>query len=238
MAFMEAGFGGSLGGQFRLRVNVDVIGQEQGNNRSLIRYTAWLERVQSSGGSAPFNYSTTYGNTNINGHNPQRAIGGYIWPVNEVGRRYYLAQNEDYWIYHDGAGNANPVFGANFDMANSPLITSAAVAQNVGMPHINRYANIDGFNVDWTTDEAIRIAWHSDSNVSAISWWSSGIDGGAHHDEGSGGQGWFVKELHNLASQTTYDFKVAVQRADSGLWTESGTLYATTLAQNNFFGIL
>lgn len=234
MAFMEAGFGGSLGGQFRIRAQVDVAGQEQGNNRTLITYNAWLERVQSSAGNAPYNYNTTYGHTNINGYNPGRSIGGYIWPVNEVGRRYYLAQNEQYWIYHDGNGDANPVFGADFNMDNYPYITSGSVAQYVAMPHINRYANITGFNLGSITDEAINLNASADVYCSNFEF---SKDGGASW-QGVGGGGSQQITYRNLPSNTTFNTMVRITRGDNGLVTTSGVAPNTTKPQNNFLGIL
>lgn len=115
--------------------------------------------------------------------------------------------------------------------------TSSATSQVWNLPQIPRYAVIDGGpNFDDVTDEWIRVAWHSDRAVDYISWWSNAYDGGGHHDIPSSGQGWFYLDLHNLISNKQYDFTVAIRNAASGLWTNSGTVYATTKAQNNFVG--
>lgn len=229
MAFWEAGFSGVYGGAYRLRVNVDVLGQEPSNNRTLIRYNAWMEQI----GSAAYSVhnTSTSGNTNINGYNPARS--GSL-SLNGPGQRRYLAQNEDYWIGHDGNGDANPFFGANYNTGVSQVLASST-GGNYAMPHINRYANITSFGADLVTDASFRFTWYADANVDYISWWSVVYDGGGHHDIPASGTGPFQITLDSLLSDTTYDVTVAVRRADSGLWTTSGTINARTGSQNNFF---
>jgi hypothetical protein len=132
------------------------------------------------------------------------------------------------------AGNGTGSFSIGGDVAVFQSGTSSG-SGGFGLPTIPRYATINGFNIDWVTDAALRFAWHSDSNVDFISWWSVAYDGGGHHDIPASGQGWFAIELFNLLSEKTYDITVAVRRADSGLWTTSGTQFPTTLKQNNMF---
>lgn len=233
MAFWESSFSGSSGGNYRLRQQVDVLGQEVGNNRTLIRYNAWVAKV---GGSGVYNLvDGAAGNTNINGYNPGRSWGTYDFRAYSV---RYIAQNEDYWVYHNSSGDANPYFAVYWDLRNGGTLGSATTGGNTWMPHINRYAGITGYTLDQITDTSIRLNWNADANVDYISWWSSKIDGGAHHDIPTSGSGTWRITPTNLKSDTQYDFKVAVRRQDSGLWTESGTLYATTLGQNNFLGMM
>lgn len=229
MAFWEAGFSGIYGGAYRLRVNVDVLGQEASNNRTLIRYNAWMEQIGSSAYSV-FNSSTS-GHTNINGYNPAR--GGSL-SLNGPGQRRYLAQNEDYWIAHDSNGDANPFFGADYNTGVSQVLASSA-GGNFGMPHINRYANIVYFGADLVTDASFRFNWGADAFCDYVSWWSVAYDGGGHHDIPVGGTGGFEITLSSLLSDHDYDVTVAVRRADSGLWTNSGTIVVHTGSQNNFF---
>lgn len=229
MAFWEASFGGSSGGSYRLRQSVDILGQETGNNRTLIRYNAYIDKVA---GTGFWNLSTTSGATNINGYVPGRSWASYDF---RAYTRKYIAQNEDYWIYHDGAGDANPYFAVSWNLNNGSSLTTASTGGNFAMPHINRYATITSVVLNNVTDEKIQVNWNSDVNVDYVSWWSSMIDGGAHHDIPVSGTGTFIVYPANLRSGTVYDFKVAVRHADSDLWTESGVYYTTTLPQNGFF---
>lgn len=231
MAFWEAAFTGSYGGAYRLRVQADVIAQEQGNNRSLVRYNAWVEQV---GGSAySVNNPSASGSTNKNGQVDGR--GGGI-SLNGAGQRKYLAQNEDLWVYHNGSGDATAYFDAGWDMKLSSYgYGTASTGGTMGMPHINRYANITAFYFATVTDTLITFNWNADATCDYVSWWSPQIEGGAHHDIPVSGAGTFSISRDNLASGTYYEVRVAVRRADSGLWTESGTISTTTGAQNNFF---
>jgi hypothetical protein len=135
-------------------------------------------------------------------------------------------------VGHDGAGNGTLQMNMSCDIYASP--SSAGNTTTWSLPTIPRYAVIDGFNINQTTDELIEFAWHADRNCDIISWWSGAYDGGGHHDIAAGGQGWWTIDLHNLISGKTFDITTAVRSAASGLWTTSGTLYATTLTQNNF----
>jgi hypothetical protein len=137
-------------------------------------------------------------------------------------------------VGHDANGNLTINIG---DYMNAPVNEATTASINWTLPQIPRYANIDGGpNFDDVTDEWIRVAWHADRSVDYVTWWSNAYDGGAHHDTPASGQGWFYADLHNLKSNTQYDFIVAVRNAASGLWTQSGTAYATTKAQNNIMG--
>lgn len=231
MAQWSAKFGGSNNGNIWLVVDVALQSQNVAGNYSTIIYNAWIER---RGTTSAFNNSATFGHTNINGYNPGRSLGSYNFGSVS---HYDLAVNESYNIGHDAGGNANPFFGADYDLNNSPLLTTASAGGNYALPTIPRYANIDGFNIDSATDTAIQFSWHSDAVVDYISWWSTAYDGGGHHDTPSSGQGWFTINLTNLKSETLYDITVAVRRADSGLWTQSGTATPVTAKQSNFFDL-
>lgn len=209
-----------------IRIETQLAGQEVGNNRSLINWQCYVDfnggtYAQLDGGWVA--YSGNYALYNNGGRVANSASGTFTMG------------SGSFWVYHDNAGNAS--YGVDAHVAVYQSGTTSA-AGSEGLPTIPRYANIDGFNVDWVTDSAIRIAWHADRGCDYISWWSGRLDGGGHHDEYVGNsQGWFVKEFYNLRSETTYDFAVAIRNSASGLWTTSGTTYPTTGKQNKFFDI-
>jgi hypothetical protein len=137
-------------------------------------------------------------------------------------------------VGHDGNGNLTINIG---DYMNAPINEATTSSINWTLPQIPRYANIDGGpNFDVVTDERVRVAWHADRNCDYTSWWSTAYDGGARHDAPASGQGWFYLDINRLKSNTQYDFVVSVRNAASGLWTNTGTAYTTTHAQNNIMG--
>lgn len=241
MAFWEAGLGGTYGGSFRIRVNVDVIGQEVNNNRTLVRYNAYIDRVSTSGGRI-FNGFATYGHTNKNGDNPQR--GPFTYDSTGNGRVITMAANEDLWVYHDGNGDANPYFAADYDAGNGPYLTSGAAGGNFGMPHINRYTTITNFFTYEVNDTNFKI-YTSTSDVcnflqvsleDGVGWRDvTGATFTAYAFQVGGPDGFLGVDLPSNAS---YNLRVRVRRADSGLWTESGVISVTTLGQGGIFDIM
>lgn len=229
MALIEAGMGGTLGGQHRIRQQIDVVGQEIGNNRTLIQYSAWLERVIS--GSRVWNYDPTPGVTNINGYAPGRAINGY--DSRSAGQRWYMAQNEQYWIGHDGNGDANPYFRADYDARNPNYLTSGWCAGNVWMPHINRFTNITRFDTSNVSDVGFTINAGVDSMANFLRY--SLEDGVGWRDQFGGNFYNYSFALGgNFPSNKAYNLRISVRRADSGLWTDSGVIGVITKGQSGF----
>lgn len=229
MAQWSNTFNGSAGASYRLTLNVDLVSQSIAGNYSTVSVSAWVTKLS---GTGYFSFSNSGGgNINVNGNVMGRSFGNYDFRSQTT---YYFAQNEQYTIGHDAGGNANPYFGAYYDLQNSPGTSSTG--GNWQLPTIPRYASITSFNQS-VTDEALSFNWTSSDAVDYISWWSNAYDGGGHHDTPSGGTGPFSITLHNLKSNTGYDVTVAVRRADSGLWTQSGTATPVTLGQNNFMDL-
>lgn len=234
MAFWEAGFGGNSGGQFRIRVHADVVAQEEENNRSLVRYTAYVDRIAS--GSRIWTGYNTYGNTNINGYNPQR--GPYRYDTTGAGRVITMAANEDYWVGHDGNGNANPYYGANYDPANSPYWTGGSTGGHYWLPPLYRYADPTVFEVVSVTDVSmtLRIATNRVVNSIAISLTAGGnwyyFDGDTTNRLCTIGSA-----ANPLPSGKTFPIRISLRRRASGYWKEAGNWNVATASQNNFFEI-
>jgi len=217
---------GGYGGNY-IFTNWQLASQNVGGNYSTIN---WQTYFHFQGADAQLDNGNTAWN------------GGYLWTSgrdHNFGSTYTVRDiglaSGSFNIGHDGAGNATLNMSNHIDVYQSGSSNGSGAW---GLPTIPRYANIDGYNIDWATDASIRIAWHADRGCDYISWWSGVYDGGGHHDEYVGNsQGWFIKEFYNLRSDTTYDFTVAVRNAASGLWTTSGTAYPHTGHQNNFFDV-
>lgn len=215
-------------------------------------YTYFYFQWQLGGQDTNGNYSVINWQWGINisggaywGSNAIKSVSGYVegnlvfgantWS-NQSGNGDHQLLSGSINIGHNGDGTKT------FSISSTGWFWDGGNYGNSGsweLPTIPRYATIDGYNIDWTTDAAIRFAWHADRGCDYISWWSTAYDGGGHHDEYVGNsQGWFVKELYNLPSEKTFDVKVAVRNAASGLWTESGTAYPATGKQSKMFKVL
>lgn len=210
----------------RIRIESQFAGNNDSGNYSQVNWQCYVDFT--GGTHAQLDqgwvaYSGNYAIYNNGGRVSNQAYNGF-----QMG-------SGSFNVGHDYNGNAGYGIDAHVAVYGSGT-TSAAGSE--GLPHIERFTQLDGFNVDWVTDQAIRIAWHFNRPVDYISYWSGALDGGGHHDEYVGNsQGWFVKEFYNLRSDTTYDFTVAGRYSVSGNWTTSGTTYPTTGHQNNSFDI-
>lgn len=212
-------FGGAYG--YRTHLDWQLASQNVGSNFSTINWQAYaifyggaFSRVND--GVVNSNVGTVF---NQGGTINNRASGSFQFGSGSFN------------VGHDGAGNAQLQMNAQITADTPPI--SYAPTTTWQLPTIPRYAGITFFNQQ-ATDEAVNFQWGSTDNVDYASWWSSAYDGGGHHDFAAGGTGPFQISLHNLQSEKAYDITVAVRRADSGLWTTSGTAYPTTLKQSNF----
>ncbi len=233
MPSWSAGYGGSIGGQFRLVVEGDLVAQEEDNNRSLVRYRAYMTRV--SGGSRAWNLYGTPGNTNFNGDNPGRNIN-YDFNIG-IGARFYLVNNWDKWIGHDGAGNATIYLGANHNASNSPYITTAATGGNWGLPGLYQGIGISGVSFNTITDVSfkVRVTTNRTANRLELS-----INGGAWTTYYNGNFSDVTVQVGSPTSQlnmnTSYSVRARVRRASNGNLGESGTTSVVT-AVGGFFDI-
>lgn len=211
----------------RIRIEWQLASQNTGGNYSTINWQAYVDFVgcdaQLDNGYVGWNGGGLYDN------------GGRVYNYAGNFSNHTVGMGSgSFNVGHDGVGNAS--FSMNGDVAVFSSGTSST-SGSWSLPQIPRYAVIDGFNIDSITDEKIVFSWHADRNCDYISWWSGEIDGNAHHDIATSGQGWWTITQSNLISEKTYSIRVAVRNAASGLWTESSTQFPTTLKQANFFAM-
>jgi hypothetical protein len=212
----------------RIRIEWQLAGQNVGGNYSTINWQGYVDFVscdaQLDNGHVNWNGGALYNN------------GGRVYNYAGNFSNHTIGMGSgSFNIGHDGAGNAT--LNLNGSIAVYASGTSSTNV-NWGLPTIPRYASITAFYFGAVTDESITINWNASDNCDYVSWWSGEIDGGAHHDIPVSGSGTFSIARSGLLSETAYGFQVAVRRADSGLWTESGVISTTTLKQANFFGRL
>ena len=140
-----------------------------------------------------------------------QSLGTYYFGTKTV-------QTKQIKILHEEDGTASREVAAIFN--------GAAYGTNSGrgsftLPTIERYATFTSHAIESVTQNNIQVKWSADSEISAIQY---SIDGG----------GWIGTSLTSpysitgLKSGTTYSIKTRIKRKDSGLWTESQALSATT----------
>lgn len=93
--------------------------------------------------------------------------------------------------------------------------------QWVGLDSIPRYANFTENRIDSTGLNSITVRWNADANVD---WLQYSLNGGSWTNT----SGHPTYTINNLSPGTQYSIRTKIRRTDSGLWTESGTIYGTT----------
>lgn len=218
---------GGNGGNYFF-INWQLAGQDINGNYSVINWQAYFHY---NGADAQLD------NGFVDAAGARRWTNGgriYNYQGNFSTRNLALASGS-FNVGHDGAGNGSFGIGGSVVVFGSG---SSGASQGFSLPTIPRYANITTFYLDNVTDASLRINWGADANCDYVSWWSNAYDGGIHHDIPVSGSGLFQISLNNLVSDRDYDVRVAVRRADSGLWTESGTATTRTAVQANMFLLL
>lgn len=131
-------------------------------------------------------------------------------------------------VYHDGSGNYTLPVSASIVYYNGNVSSGSA---SWALPNIPRYANITAFNQS-STDVSIGAYISTDVTCDLLQF---SLDGAGWETYTSGG---FTSQSAtlggNLSSGVVHTLKARVRRADSGLWTETGTANVTTKSQNNF----
>lgn len=109
------------------------------------------------------------------------------------------------------------------DKTNNYIPASGSVQTDwTALTTIPRYANFTSHYVSGATDNSVTVYWNADASCDYIQY---SLNGGAWTDT----SGYPTYTIGGLSSGTSYSIKTRIRRADSGLWTESGTIYATTL---------
>lgn len=211
----------------RFRIEWQLAGQNTAGNYSTINWQAYIDFV---GCDAQLDNGVVSSNVGTHYSNPGRV---YNYAANFSNHTVTMGSGS-FDIGHNADGTQNLSMSGGIDIFQSGRSNASSAWS---LPTINRFATITQFYLDNITDERIRLNWAADVTCNFVSWWSTAYDGAVHHDIAVNGTGLFQITLNQLISNKTYDFQVAVRRADSNLWTNSGVLNATTLLQNKFFDL-
>lgn len=187
--------------------------QDVANNRTRIKIDYYLKMV---GTRTPTDMSS---GVYINGSSTNNYIS---IPQKSYSTGTYYLGSKDWYIYHDSSGNGSYTFRGILYGGGIWTNRYTTGTTTYTLPTIPRYTSITNFytqNITLTSFSFVVTA--SD----AIDWVQHSLNGGAWTDSGN-------QVISGLQPGTQYSLRTRVRRTSSGLWTESGTIYATTTQIN------
>lgn len=183
--------------------------QDIANNRTRIKIDYYLKMV---GTRTPTDMSS---GVYINGSSTNNYIS---IPQKSYSTGTYYLGSKEWYIYHDSSGNGSFTFRGILYGGGKWTNRYTTGTTTYTLPTIPRYTSITNFytqNITLTSFSFVVTA--SD----AIDYVQHSLNGGAWTDSGN-------QVISGLQPGTQYSLRTRVRRTSSGLWTESGTIYATT----------
>lgn len=204
---------GSINGNYRLELNVWE------NWSSMDNYSSvhWEVILRATG-----NYSfSTIGSTivvNVDGE----VYNAYSQKSLSAGGAITIASG-DKNVWHNADGTKAIYCSASYSQSSSASYTpgNMSCGGDMWLSNIPRYANFTQHYVSARSINTVSIHWEADSSINA---WQHSINGGGWQDCNGGN----TYVISNLSPNTTYYIRTRIRRSDSGLWTESGNISATT----------
>lgn len=186
--------------------------QNKSDNYSTVSWEVRAKRVNS-------NWVKFYNvNLNINGD------------IRNLSGQYYndtVIASGSFTVWHNATGDGSFLMSmsANVYYSSGGSISGSGTCW---LDNIPRYLNSINISNNGSGLNSISVKWNCNPNADYIQY--SLNDGGwtdAHGDSGSTGtSGTF--SIGQLSPNTSYRVKIRLRRADSGLWSESGTITITT----------
>lgn len=220
-------------------IEADVIGQEPGNNRSLVRVYMVARNGPGGSTSSQFNNSGLQRWWNNTGQSSQHGPVSPFLPSGVPNGNERWREMYDYWLNHDGNGNAQLQFGMNVtyppntdadgDDYISGIWSAPRIGQAPGAPGAPTYSDIAATSVTLSWAAAPR--GHADiTNYNWEVWLSGGgspvlnVTGGVFYSDNTADNG-------TLQSNTLHSGRVRALNGDgwgpySG-WTDFLTLPGT-----------
>ena len=121
-------------------------------------------------------------------------------------------------IYHNNDGTRS--FSASASAGIYAYAVNVSGSGSWSLDTIPRYADITQFDVSAVDETTIKFTWGANASCDAIQY---SVDGG-----GWTGGVYPTTNIGGLSANAQHSVRIRVKRADSQLWTESGTKYATT----------
>lgn len=143
--------------------------------------------------------------------------------VRSLNRNNAVEVSANYNAVHNDDGNLSGYAWARWDKASSNQYvpdSGSAQTDNIALTYIPRYTNISSFNFQSATETSATFNWNATDNVDAVQYSLNG-------SEWTGTSG-TTFSIYGLNASTGYSLRIRVKRADSQLWTESGTIQFST----------
>lgn len=121
-------------------------------------------------------------------------------------------------IYHSADGTKS--FSVSYNASLTSASNVIGGTETFTLDTIPRYANFTEHYIYSAGLNSVTVKWNADASVD---WVQYSINGGNWIDTAG-----LTYTIGGLAPNTAYNIRTRIRRADSGLWTESGYIYATT----------
>lgn len=206
---------GSINGNFRLELNVWENWVNNAENYSSVHW----EVILRSTGAYNFQLIGSTIAVNVDGE----VYNAYSQKNLSAGGAITIASG-DKNIWHNTDGSKSIYCSASYTQTSSAYYTpgNMSCGGDMWLTHIPRYANFTQHYVQSKSMNTVSIYWNADASCDYIQY---SINGGGWTNI----SGHPTYTVSNLQPNTNYSIKTRIRRADSGLWTESGTLSFSTL---------
>jgi hypothetical protein len=229
MATAEAGYAGSTGARYKLRMDYYEQNVNTGANTSEVVSNLYMYTSDEYGwtnGTSP-GCNMSIDGTGYSGSGNYGALGSHASGVKAM-----LISSQVKTVGHDANGTKTVNLTGSHNAGQGAGLGSASLNFNFTLTTINRYAAINSYTHSLVTDSSLRLNVSTDVTCDLLEY---SINGAGYVSVGGDFTSKTV-DLTNLLSDTAYSIVVRVRRKDSGLTTTSGAVASTTAKQNNFFG--
>ncbi len=205
--------------------------QNYASNLSTIRIDHKAELTNSTGSGASASVTSSYRANNGSYGGSYQSKSRSLPIIGKTTTLFYIpasGYSTYHTVYHNADGSCQLYVNGSItgtlyiDPGNYSINRTSSF--NKALPVIPRYANITSFNASARSgvDGLTQIYFTVSTDV-GIDWVQHSINGGGWTDSGN-------QIITGLSPGNTYSLKCRVRRTDSGQWTESGTIYVSTLA--------
>ena len=209
--------------EFRAQAREDNI--SAANNNGLVTVDVLMRRPDGSSSGA-WNQNGTYWSITID---EETFSGSAKWDTRNTSEWQYLGYAQK-WITHDNDGNKTITISAYHEgnsASGSSKMGNASGSATVNLQTIPRYTTVynsvrsrglNNVSINWSTTDESNYTQYS---LNGGGWQDAHDIVASDHKSG-------YYTISELSPNTTYTIKTRSRRADSGLWSESGSISVTT----------